>query len=166
MDDVLRRRIDRKLLLASLIIAAGLVMVVAGVRASVTGKEQQNLPAEIESIDPVKDATQVPQQSNVFVDLVSGYEAVLVIDEIELPNVSLDDIGASDNSVVPQPGQQLVLPPGAVFEPGNVTLTFTPGAAQAITKFESGQHTVTVIYWKRDEGRNRSRTFTWNFYVV
>ena len=153
-------------MLASFIIAAGLVMVVAGVRASVTGKEQQDLPPAIEQIDPVRDATQVPNQSKVFVDLVTGYEAVLVIDEIELPTVSLDDVGSVDNSVVPKPGQQLTLPPGAVFEPGNVTLTFTPGDDQLIAEFESGPHTATVLYWKLDDGRNRARSFTWTFYVV
>ncbi|MCU1361142.1 MAG: hypothetical protein JWN99_2431 [Ilumatobacteraceae bacterium] len=168
MDAVARRKIDMKLLIASLIIASGVVLVVAGVRSSVTGKEQQDLPPELESILPVKDATQVPQQSNVFVDLITGYRAVLVIDNIELPVVSLDDAQGEvlAGGTIPNGATQLVLPPGAVFEPGNVTLTFTPGPDQAITKFDSGVHTVTVIYWKSLEGRQRSRSFTWNFYVV
>ena len=95
MNDVPRRRIDVKLLLASLGIAAGIVMVVAGVRASVTGSDEQNLPAEIEAIDPVRGATQVPQQSNVFIDLSPGYRAVLSIDGIEIPTVSIDGDGSS-----------------------------------------------------------------------
>jgi hypothetical protein len=164
-----RRRIDVKLLLASLGIAAGLVLIVLGVRASVTGDEAQNLPDEIEQIDPVRYATQVPQQSSVFVDLITGYEAVLVIDGVELPVVSLDDLDAATDAggtVAAQGGQQLVLPPGAVFEPGNVTLTFTPGEGQVIETFAPGPHTATVIYWKRDEGRDRARAFTWDFYVV
>jgi hypothetical protein len=163
-----RRRIDVKLLLASLGIAAGIVLVVSGVRASVTGKEEQNLPDAIEAIDPVVGATQVPQQSQVFVDLVTGYQAVLVVDGIELPTVSLDDLdaGAPIGGTVPRGGQQISLPPGAIFEPGNVTLTFTPGDQQPIVSYEPGQHSATVIYWKREDGRNRARSFTWSFYVV
>lgn len=169
MGVVPRRRIDPKLLLASLGIAAGLLLVVAGVRASVTGDEAQNLPEEIEQIDPVRYATQVPQQTRVFVDLIPNYEAVLVIDGVELPVVSLDALGTATDAggtVPSQGGQQLVLPPGAVFEPGNVTLTFTPGEGQVIESFAPGPHTATVIYWKLDEGRGRARAFSWDFYVV
>jgi hypothetical protein len=166
--DVPRKRIDPKLLFASLGIAAGLVLVVAGVRASVTGDEEQNLPEAIEQIDPVRGATQVPQQSKVFVDLVNGYQAVLAIDGVELPTVSLDTENPESvaGGSVPQGGQQLTLPPGAVFEPGNVTLTFTPGDDELIPEFSTGQHTATVLYWKIEDGRNRARSFSWNFYVV
>lgn len=158
-----------KLLLASLGIAAGIVLVIAGFRASVTGSEQQSLPDAIEQIDPVRFATQVPQQTKVFVDLVTGYQAELSIDGIDLPTVSLDDpdVEAQAGGTVPdQGGQQLTLAPGAIFEPGNVTLTFTPGNDQAITKFETGEHIATVLYWKREDGRNRARSFSWTFYVV
>jgi hypothetical protein len=163
-----RRRIDVKLLLASLGIAAGLVLIVSGVRASVTGEEEQKLPAEIEAINPVVGATQVPQQSDVFVDLITGYRAVLVVDGVELPTVSLDDLdaGAAAGGTVAPAGHQVSLPPGAIFEPGNVTLTFTPGDEQPITSFEPGEHQATVIYWKQSENRTRSRSFTWSFYVV
>jgi hypothetical protein len=159
-----RRRLDVKLLIASLGIAAGVVLIVAGFRSSVTGDDEQNLPDNIEAIDPVRSATQVPQQSQVFVDLATGFEAVLVIDGVELPTVSLDNPGST---VAPgQAGQQLSLPPGAVFEPGNVTLTFTPGDDQLIPQFDTGEHSATVLYWKREDGRNRARSFTWSFYVV
>lgn len=164
-----RRRIDVKLLFASLGIAAGIVLVVVGVRASVTGDEEQNLPDNIEQIDPVRGATQVPQQSEVFVDLATGYQAVLVIDGIELPTFSLDDFETETQAggTVPEAGgQQLSLPPGTVFEPGNATLTFTPGDDELITEFDTGEHTATVLYWKREDGRNASRSFSWTFYVV
>jgi hypothetical protein len=54
----------------------------------------------------------VPQQSSVFVDLLPGYEASLVIDDIALETVSLDELGG-----LAEPGQQITLPPKAVFEP-------------------------------------------------
>jgi hypothetical protein len=167
---VSRRRLDLKLLLASFGIAAGLVLMVAGVRASVTGREQQRLPDEIESIDPIRGATQVPQQTRVFVDLISGYEAVLVIDGVELPTVSLDAVNDVAASTLPpldgdQP-DQVSLPPGAVFEPGNVTITFEPRPGNLIEEFTTGVHTASVIYWKNDETRVQSRAFAWDFYVV
>ena len=68
------------------------MLVLLGVLGSVTGREQQGLPDAIESIDPVREATQVPQQTRVFVDLEIGYEAMLVVDGVELPTVSLDDV--------------------------------------------------------------------------
>lgn len=160
------KRLDVKLLLASLGIATGLVLVALGVRASVTGEEEQALPDELESIDPVRGATQVPQQSRVFVDLVAGYEAVLVIDGIEMPTIRLDELDQVPGASLPAPGEQISLPPGAVFEPGNVTLTFTPSSGAAIEEFTSGLHSATVIYWKREDGRDRARSFTWSFYVV
>lgn len=165
-----RRRPDPKLLLVSLGIAVGVMLVITGVRASVTGREQQRLPDVIESINPIRGATQVPQQTLVFVDLVSGYEAVLVVDGVELPTVSLAGINPVGGSTLPpldgdQP-EQVSLPPGAVFEPGNVTLTFEPRVGNLIESFDTGSHTASVIYWKVEETRIRSRAFTWDFYVV
>lgn len=161
------RRIDVKLLIASLGIAAGVVFVVAGFQSAVTGREQQLLPDEIESIDPIRGAAQVPQQTQVFVDLTTGHQAVLVVDGVELPTISFDDItktpaGLGEASV----GDQVSVPPGAIFEPGNVTLTFVPSPTQPIESFSTGQHSATVIYWLNADGRQKSRSFTWNFYVV
>lgn len=165
-----RRRPDPKLLLASLGIAAGVVLVGLGVRTSVTGREQQQLPDAIESIDPIRGATQVPNQTRVFVDLVAGHEAVLVVDGLELPTVRLDELNDVAGSTLPplagdQP-EQVSLPPGALFEPGNVTLTFEPRPGNLIESFDTGAHTAQVIYWRADESRAQSRAFSWDFYVV
>ena len=69
------------------------LLVVLGLLRSVTGREQQGLPDAIESIDPIRGAAQVPQQTRVFIDLQIGYEATMIIDGVELPTVALDDIG-------------------------------------------------------------------------
>lgn len=161
-----RRKLDVKLLLASMGIAIGLASIVLGVLSSVTGNELQNLPATIESIDPVRDATQVPQQTRVFVDLQTGYEGVLIVDGIELPVVSLDDVSTGIPGLGADEGEQIEIPPGAIYEPGNATLTFEPGVSQPIERFDTGVHTVTVRYWRIDEGPSRFRTFTWSFYAV
>lgn len=161
-----RRRLDVKLLLASLGIAFGIVLVVLGLMRSVTGNEEQGLPDAIESIDPVRNATQVPQQTRVFVDFVVGYEAVMIVDGVELPLVSLDDVGKTPPGLGEGGGDQIEIPPGAIWEPGNATLTFEPGPSQAIESFSTGMHTVTVRYWRTEDGPDRFRTFSWSFYAV
>lgn len=163
----MRKRLDPKLLLASFGVAVGVVLVVIGFRSSVSGREQQRLPDAIESIEPISGATQVPQQTRVFVDLLNGYQAEMNIDGIDLATIDLDELGSPSNSVVlPQPGEQITLPAGAIFEPGNVTLTFVPAKGQPIEVFATGQHIATITYWKTSEGRNRATTYTWSFYVV
>lgn len=163
-----RKRIDVKLLLASLGIAAGIVLAVIGVRTSVTGREQLGLPPEIESVDPISGATQVPQQTRIFVDMVDGYEGVLVIDGVELPTVSLDDVSKTPPGLGSANGEQeqIDVPEGAVFEPGNVTLTYTPEEGGIVGPFATGTHIAEVIYWKTEDGRQKSSSYTWSFYVV
>ena len=149
------------MLLASLGIAGGIVFVVVGVSASVTGRDEQKLPDAIEEIIPIRGATQAPQQTQVFVDLEAGYEATLIIDDIELETVSLDELGLAT-----RPGQQITLPPKAIFEPGNFTISYTPVEDGPIESFSTGLHTATVRYWLSADGPARARSYTWTFYVV
>lgn len=160
------RRFEPKLLIASFGIAIGLVAIAWGVASSVTGSEQQDLPEQIESIDPVRAAAQVPQQTRVFVDLAEGYEGVLIIDGIELPVLSLDELSSAPGISTPQPGEQITLPPVAVYEPGNATITYVPVEGGPIEKFETGLHSATVRYWPIAEGPTKARSFSWDFYVV
>ena len=74
----------------------------------------------------------------------------------------LDELAAVDVA----PGEQVEVPPGAVFEPGNATLTFTPGEGAPIEHFDPGEHTVSVVYWRTVDGRDTARTYTWTFEVV
>lgn len=161
-----RRKIDLKLLAASLALAAGIVAIVFGVSTSVTGREEQQLPDAIELIDPIRGATQIPQQTRVFVDLAEGFEGELVIDGIEIPTVSLDELGSVTGVTIPTPGEQITLPPVAVYEPGNATITYTPVEGGPIEQFDTGFHTVTVRHWRIEDGRERARSYTWEFYVV
>lgn len=161
-----RRRIDWKLLLASFGIALGIVAVVIGFRVAVTGDEQLGLPEGIESLNPVRGATQVLQQTAVFVDLAEGYTGVLVVDGVELPTVSIDELGIQPVGGTSDAGGQISLPAATIYEPGNATLTFVPSDDAPISSFDTGRHEVTVIYWKIEDGRNASRSFRWDFYAV
>ena len=149
------------MLLVSLGIAAGLVLVVIGVSVSVTGRDEQKLPDAIEEIDPIRGATQIPQQSRVFVDLEAGYQAALTIDDIALETVSLGELGG-----LAEPGQQISLPPKAIYEEGNFTISYTPVEGGPIEELTTGLHTATVTYWLAVDGPTRARSYTWSFYVV
>lgn len=150
------------MLIASLAIAAGMALIIWGVTVSVTGDERRPLPEAIESVSPADGASQVPQQSGFFIDLVTGYEGALAIDGVELPVVRLDELGGVDQ----EPGEQINVPPVAVYEPGNATLTFTPSEDALVSSLGPGSHRAAVTYWKTSEGREEARSYSWEFTVV
>lgn len=154
-----KRRLDKGLLIASLVIAGGLVLIVWGMISAVTGDEGVDRPDEIESVFPVENAAQVLQQSNVRVDLESGFEAELEIDGILLPTSRLGEIEA-------EPGQQVNLPPTAVYDAGNAVISFQPVEGAPIEELTEGRHQARVIFWKVEDGRDYARSYTWTFDVV
>jgi hypothetical protein len=157
-----RRPFDWKLWIASLPIALGVLLIAWGVSVSITGDDVAKLPTAIESISPPPDAVQVLSQTNVVVDLAEGYEGRLTIDGIEFATQRLADF--SNPNV--EPGTQVDIPAGVLFEPGNDTLTFTPGPDIEITTFAEGNHTVRVVYWRSLDGEGKPRSYTWTFNVV
>jgi hypothetical protein len=156
------QRLDKTLLLVSLVVAIGLMLVIRGILVGVTGEDRSNLPAEIERIEPVPNAVRVLAQTSVFVDLAEGYTGRFVIDGEEIETVSIDQLGNADI----QPGEQVSLPPATIYEPGNATLTFTPTAGAPIEEFGEGLHEATVIFWRIEDGEARSRSYTWTFNTV
>ena len=156
---------QRRLLACSMVIALGVVLVILGFQASVTGKKALALPSTIENIDPVRGTVRVPAQTAVFVDLLAGYTGVLVIDGIELQTVDPNDPNDPNASGLAVPGQQVTLPPTTIYERGNATLTFVPTEGAPIESFAQGTHTATVIYWKVLESRQKSQSYTWTFSV-
>jgi hypothetical protein len=156
---------QRRLLVCSLVIAIGIVLVILGFQASVTGRKALALPATIEDIDPVRGAVRVPAQTAVFVDLLAGYTGVLVVDGIELQTVDPNDPDDPNSPGLATPGQQVSLPATTIYERGNATLTFVPSEGAPIESFAQGTHTATVIYWKVLESRQRSQTYSWTFSV-
>ena len=162
--DVVRlslRRPQWPVLLASLAIATYLVAMVYAAVSALTGRDALHLPATIEQIDPLPAAQGVPSQNSVFVDLLAGYEGVLVVDGLELKTVNIENLQDPAN----KPGAQITLPATTIFEPGNATLTFDPSPGAEIEDFSQGEHVITVIYWKTIDGRSAARSFTWTFNV-
>lgn len=157
-----RRRPDRALIVVSLVVAIGIMLVLRGLLIGVTGDDRSDLPEQIERVDPVPEAVRVLSQTSVFVDLDLGYTGRLVIDGVEIDTVNIDEIG---NSQI-EPGQQISLPPATIYEPGNATLTFTPTAGAPIEQFDEGLHEATVVYWRIEDGPDRSRSYTWTFNTV
>ncbi|MDF2732012.1 MAG: hypothetical protein K0S92_642 [Desertimonas sp.] len=155
-------RFDPKLAVASLAIAVGLVLIGWAVVGGVTGDDVTKLPDAIEDITPVPDAVQVLAQSQVIVDLDEGYEGRLVIDDVEYPTQRLENLTNDDV----EPGEQVEIPAGVVFEPGNDTLTFTPGPGIDVESFAEGNHRVRVIYWPVERGEGAARSYSWTFNVV
>jgi len=159
---VARRGIDWKLALASLPIALGLFLIGFGLVRSVTGDDVTKLPRAIEEITPTPDAVQVLAQTNVVVDLAEGYEGRLIIDGLQFETLLMQDLISN-----PEPGTQVDIPAGVVFERGNDTLTFTPGPDIDIERFSEGIHTVKVIYWRTELGEAAdARSYPWTFNVV
>ena len=157
-----RFKIDKTLLLVSLVIGIGLALVTRGLMIGVTGDERAGLPPLIEEVNPVPQAEQALSQTSVFVDLVSGYTGTLVIDGVEIPTVDVSAL--ADRNL--RPGEQVTVPAATVYAPGNATLTFVPGEGAAITEFDEGEHEVTVLYWALDETPQQARRFTWTFNVI
>lgn len=155
-----KRKLDREQLLISVGIAIGLVLIVLGFRATQTGRDESGLPDAIERISP-GDGDRILRQSQIIVDFIDGYEAVLLIDGIELPTTRLDELTSSGQQAAP--GAQVELPPTAVFDPGNFIISFQPQVGAVIEEFTQGEHQGQVRYWLISDGREKSRTYTWKF---
>ena len=160
-----KRSFDRGLFIASVVIAAGLILIVYGFTVAITGDDGIDRPEAIESVQPVENAIQVLQQERIVVDLESGYEAVLIIDGIELPTTVIGQTEV-DPDVQAQPGQQIDLPTTAVFDPGNAVISFQPVEGARIESLEEGTREATVRFWKVEDGPEQAREYSWTFEVI
>ena len=157
------RRFDAKLGLASLTIACGLVLIGFALLRAVTGDDVTKLPGAVESISPVPDAGQVPSQTALVVDLADVFAGELRLDGATSPTIDLAVLQTGQ----PDPGTQVDVPAGVVFDPGSNTLTVHPGEEVGFDEFGVGHHQVTVVYWKLVDGRGpAARSYQWAFNVV
>ena len=130
---------------AAVVALAGAVFAVAFI-AFDSGDEDPVLQggdaAVVETLIPRRNA-QVPQQTTIGIDLVTGWDAVLVVDGVEIPEDQL--------SRTPEIG----------------LVEFTPGEARAVEELDPGQNCVTAVIWSLEDGRGvADRTIPWCFEVV
>jgi len=156
-----RRRIDTKMLLASMGISFGLVLFIMGARVGLTGKDASNLPDAIEGIRPGNNE-RVLRQSQIIVDFVEGRLATLFIDDVEMPTTRLDELVTSGTA--PAPGAQIDLPPTAIYDPGNFTISFLPQEGAPIDELKQGEHTGKVKFWPT-KNPDQIRVYSWTFFT-
>lgn len=156
----MKRPINKETLVVSAGVAIGLFVIISGFNSGSTGRDAQRLPDVIERMTPGP-GDQVLQQSQIFVDFIDGYNASLTIDGIALDTTRLDEL--TDNGATPKPGAQVEIPPTAIYDPGNYTISFLPQDGAPIETLTQGTHTATVLYWKVAEGPAKARSFTWEF---
>ena len=154
-----KRPLNRQNLLVSVGVGIGLMTIWAGFRSAETGRDAQRLPSIIESISPGP-GDEVLRQSQIFVDMAEGFTAVLVVDGIELPVTRLDELTKGANV---KPGSQVNIPPTAIYDPGNCTISFVPQDGAPIEQFAQGPHTAALIYWKVTDDRSKAKSFGWEF---
>ena len=158
---VARVRIDLRRFLVSVGFAVGLVLVLYAFTSARTGSDAQGVrnPA-IERLIPSPDDL-VLRQSEMGIDLATGYTGELVIDGQRLIT---EELVASDSA---NPGivERIV---NVRFDPAENTLLYQPidlpGAP--ITELDPGSHTITARFWKLEETEADAREYTWSFRVA
>lgn len=157
-----RRQIKLESVLVSLGILVGVVFVIFGFNSATTGRDALGYPDEIIDISPAPNDRQVLSQTEINVNLQDGYEAVLVLDGIEIPTTRLGDFVPA----VPKPGEQFALPPTAIYDQGNSLIRFEPTAGAVVEKYSVGVHQVKCIFWRIEDGRQTARSYEWSFEVL
>jgi hypothetical protein len=126
------------------IVIGVLLAIVAGSVIGLTrldNSESAATDAIIESFIPAKD-DKVLQQNNVGVDMLTGWDASLSINGVNIPDDELTK----------------------TLELGQVL--FAPGPGRVIEALPPGQNYATVTYWQTRTGPDQSFTQTWFFTVV
>ncbi len=124
------------IVVVGLLIAANL-LIFAGFKTE-QGDDREPLPAAIESVQPIQDGI-ASSSSSIVVDLRDDTTGVIILDGTEIPEDQLrrtEDLGLVE---------------------------FRPGEDREFTRFEPGDHEVTVLYWPRTGTRPEAESFRWEF---
>jgi hypothetical protein len=152
-DAPVARRLDKRRLLVSLLVALGLGSIVYGFAAAQTGNDCITDKASIERIEPGC-GDRILRQSEVGADLKAGLQGTLTIDGIVLPTFDV-------NAATPTDADRLK----AQYDQGTGTILFTPRPGALIEQFTAGQHTIVVTYGPVDQP-DSLRSFSWTFDVL
>ena len=150
------RRFDRKLLVASLAIAFGLVLIVFGLATSVTGDEVIDLPSAIEDITPgARRRAGAPADAASSSTSPRATRAGWSSTTSPLPTIRLDELGDRRRRARPAGRHPAGRRVRARQRDADV---HARRRATPIDGFEPGSHTVQVIYWRTVEGEERARS--------
>ena len=120
------------------LVAAGAVFFGIAVILTLSNPSAIDLPVGIQSVDPTP-GSNVLSQSNIVVDLASGYTADLVVNGVEIPE-------------------------GQLFRvQGLNQLTFRPGTGQAFEQLLPDRNCIQVEYWLIAQGPEDSLSYDWCF---
>jgi hypothetical protein len=134
-------------ILAAVLLAAAIAAFVGAYLTFAEGEDDPVLRSGgqdeyVEALMPNRN-DQVPQQTRVGIDLVTGWTGVLVINGVEIPE---DELNITEELGLVQ---------------------FTPDDGRAVEQLEGGLNRVTAIVWPLSEGRDQgSSDVTWTFVVV
>ena len=159
---VRRFRIKLETLLVSAGIALGVLLIILGFNSATTGRDALGYPDAIVSVSPAPNDKQVMSATEISVDLEDGYQASLILDGIAIPTTNLEDIAGT----LAKPGQQVEIPPTAIYDQGNSLIRFQPTDGAVVEKYSTGVHDVTVRYWKIIEGESTAKSYSWSFEVL
>lgn len=115
---------------------------VATVMAASTGEDatSDTTPAFVDRLIPTS-GSEVLRQATVGVDLANGYDAVLVINGVEVRS-------AED---------------GLIRDPGSGLIQFTPGPGRPVESLQPERNCVTALVWKVTEGEGAAVPVSWCF---
>jgi len=123
-----------------LVVIAVLNLAVIGLSTSDTSSpEDRTLPSTIDSVMPAPGEI-IRLQDTIGADLRDDLTGVLVLDGVEIPEDQLE-------RVVPL-----------------AVVTFRPGPGQDLERFETGEHTLEVLYWEQAKPRPANPdSYSWSF---
>jgi hypothetical protein len=142
-SDATRQVVRRIVITLLLLLAAAMVWYSASLKGA---PESPSLTdAAVERLIPASDTPSAIRQSEIGIDLATGWEADLVINGVSIPE---DEERRNE-------------PLNEVF--------FTPGKGKVIEALAPGLVQVTAIIWRPIDGQTRdsgSRPVTWSFHVA
>jgi hypothetical protein len=114
---------------------------------SVTGDDETSLskPSYVERLIP-DSGSDVPVQSQVGLDLATGYDAYLDINGVEIRNTVTNPTAD---------GLQKTLTVGRIV--------YVPMPGHRIEKLQSGLNCVTALIWRQEDGQASAKPLRWCF---
>ena len=129
-----------RLLVGGLVVAAAVALAVGFAVVDTSDPDDATQSEIVERFIP-RQGDEVLRQSELGIDLISGYDGTLAVNGVDIP--------VEDQRRVPEQNQ----------------VYFTPGEGKAVERLLAGRNCVTATVWKSAEGPGTAnqRQFSWCF---